>query len=122
MKRISWVLSEFALPNFKIYDKGTKVILEQAPIDSSALPADNTYFIGVVTIVSPASTEKLLCYHISGGNYVVISYNFTAAKLLQDVLDLDLTNMKIAEYTGQNLTYPNASSIPVINSTVTIVT
>ena len=69
MKRISWTLTNYVLPNFKIYDKSTSTSTQQIPITSP--PSDNTYFIGVVGTIE-APTEKLLCYHTTNGKYIVI--------------------------------------------------
>jgi hypothetical protein len=102
------------LPDFKLYDKATKTIGVQVPIALGNRPTDNTYFIGIIgTIESP--TERLLCYHISGGNYIVISYNFSSAKLLQNIVDFDLYDLEVAEYEGNEIKYPNPVSVPRID-------
>lgn len=122
MKRISWTLTSYVLPDFKLYDKITHASSMQTPISISSRPSDNTYFIGIVPNTDPQ--EKLLCYHTNGGQYIVVSYNYSSAKLLQNVLDTDLYNIKVAEYeeNGTTLSHDNPVSIPVINSTITNIT
>lgn len=114
MKRISWTLSTFTLPDFKIYDTATNASSVQTPIDIGSRPTDNTYFIGIPT----GTSDKLLCYHTTLGKYIVISYNFSSAKLLQNVLDADLYNIDVVDSAVDD----NPDSIPVINSTITSVT
>jgi len=122
MKRISWTLTSYVLPDFKIYDKTTHNSSLQVPIDAQDRPSNNTYFIGIVPDTDPV--EKLLCYHITEGKYIVVSYNYNSARLLQDVLSTDIYNIKVAEYeeNGTTITKDNPSSIPVINSTITSIT
>ncbi len=118
MKRISWTLSTYTLPNFNIYSKDTNSSSQQTPISSASRPSNNTYFIS-----TPENTsEKLLCYHVTDGKYIVISYNYSSAKLLQNVLDTDIYEIKIAEYENNEIKHENPASVPVINSTITSIT
>jgi len=101
------------LPDFKFYDRDTKTLGAQVPISSQNRPSNNTYFIGIVG--SPQ--EKLLCYHISNGQYIVVSYNFSSAKLLQEILDFDLYDIEIAEYENSEIKYQNPASLPKMDTT-----
>lgn len=117
MKRLSWTLDTYELPDFKIYDKTSHVSSGQVPINISSRPGNNTYFIGTI----PNTPEKLLCYHITDGKYLVISYNYSSTKLLQSVIDTDLYEAKkVVVYNGEVIENPNPTSIPVINENMTI--
>jgi hypothetical protein len=106
------------LPNFDIYNTGTKTSSQQVPINIASRPANNTYFIGT----PQGTSDKLLCYHITDGRYIVISYNYSSAKLLQNVLDTDIYEIKIAEYEDNEIKHENPDNIPVINSSITNIT
>lgn len=82
MKRISWNLPEVALPEFRFYDTDNKTKEGQAPI-TEAIPADNSYFIGTTGI-----DTKLLCYHISDGKYIVVSYNRNTEIIFKDIINI----------------------------------
>lgn len=84
MKRISWNLPVFSLPNFKFYDADNKTREGQTPI-TEPLPTNNSYFIGILDGVN---SDKLLCYHISDGNYIVVSYNRNTEIIFKDIIDL----------------------------------
>lgn len=81
MKRISWDLPEFALPEFRFYDTDNKTKEGQTPI-TEAIPTDNSYFIGTY------GGNKLLCYHISDGKYIVVSYNRNTEIIFEDIIGL----------------------------------
>jgi hypothetical protein len=121
MKRLSWVLDTYELPDFDIYDKDTQSLSGQVPIDASSRPPDGTFFIGIVPDTSP--DEKVLCYHVSEGEYVVISYNYSASKLLQNVITYagDLyEEKKVIAYDGESFQYPNPDDVPIIKEDMTI--
>jgi hypothetical protein len=112
-------LDTYELPDFKIYDKTTHMSSGQVPINVASRPANATYFIGIVPNTDPV--EKVLCYHISDGKYIVVSYNYSSTKLLQDVLNTDMyETKKVLSYDGENVQYPNPTNIPVINEDMTI--
>ena len=88
MKRISWDLPVFSLPNDKFYDiiddddvTGDKIKKGQTPL-TEPLPVNNSYFIGTL------DNKKLLCYHISDGKYIVVSYNRNTEIIFKDIIDL----------------------------------
>ena len=88
MKRISWNLPVFSLPDFKFYDiidedTSDKIKKGQTPITGTPLPANNSYFIGTT-----GNNIKLLCYHISGGKYIVVSYNRNTEIIFKDIIDI----------------------------------
>ena len=118
MKRLSWTLDTYELPDFKIYDNTSHFSSGQVPINTSSKPlGNNTYFIGTI----PNTSEKLLCYHITDGKYLVISYNYSSTKLLQSVIDTDLyETKKVVVYNEEDIENPNPISIPVINENMTI--
>lgn len=119
MKRLSWTLDTYELPDFKIYDKTTHTSSGQVPINVSSRPANNTFFIGLVPNTDPV--EKVLCHHITDGKYIVISYNYSSTKLLQNILDTELYEVKkVVSYDGESIEYPNPINIPVINEDMTI--
>lgn len=87
MKRISWDLPVFTLPNDKFYDiidddvTGDKIKKGQTPL-TEPLPVNNSYFIGTL------DNKKLLCYHISEGKYIVVSYNRNTEIIFKDIIGL----------------------------------
>lgn len=88
MKRISWDLPVFTLPNDKFYDiiddddvTGDKIKKGQTPL-TEPLPVNNSYFIGKL------DNKKLLCYHISDGKYIVVSYNRNTEIIFKDIIGL----------------------------------
>ena len=114
MKRISWTLNSYELPDFKIYDKLSHTSSMQVPIASENRPPDNSYFIGTVPNTDPV--EKLLCYHTTSGQYIVISYNYSSARLFQDVLSTGMYEIEVAGYNpdGETITKQNPPSVPII--------
>lgn len=81
MKRISWDLPEVALPEFRFYDTDSKTKKEQTPITETSL-TNNSYFIGT------SGGNKLLCYHISDGKYIVVSYNRNTEIIFEDIIGI----------------------------------
>lgn len=81
MKRISWKLPEFSLTDFKFYNTSDKIKKGQTPI-TGTLPANNSYFIGTL------DNNKLLCYHISDGKYIVVSYNRNTEIIFKDIIEI----------------------------------
>lgn len=92
-----------------MYDKVNKKTGKQVPI-VAPFPPNNAYFIG------KHEDDKLLCYHTTEGKYVVISYNFSSAKLLQNVLDVDIYSIKTVEYEVNEIKGENPSGVPSINT------
>lgn len=86
MKRISWNLPVFSLPDFKFYKTSDKIKRGQTPItineEHETLPTNNSYFIGT------SGGNKLLCYHISDGKYIVVSYNRNTEIIFKDIIDI----------------------------------
>lgn len=87
MKRISWDLPVFSLPDFNFYDADNKIKQGQTPITpvNGELPIDNSYFIGTI---GTTDGNKLLCYHISDGKYIVVSYNRNTEIIFKDIIDI----------------------------------
>ncbi len=81
MKRISWNLPEVALPDFRFYDTDSKTKEGQTPITELIL-TNNSYFIGT------SGGNKLLCYHISDGKYIVVSYNRNTEIIFEDIISI----------------------------------
>lgn len=81
MKRISWNLPVFSLPDFNFYDTDSRTKKGQKPI-TEPHPINNSYFIGTT------GGKKLLCYHISDGKYIVVSYNRNTEIIFKDIIDL----------------------------------
>lgn len=117
MKRISWDLDSYDLPDFVLYNKSDGETQGQKPISSTSRPGNETYFIGLIRNATQEIIEKLLCYHITDGKYIVISYNFSAYKLLQTIIDSKLFELEIAEYEPDTeiIKYKNQIKIPKIN-------
>lgn len=86
MKRISWKLPEFSLTDFKFYNTSDKIKKEQTPINGT-LPTNNSYFIGTLVRDNDES-DKLLCYHISDGKYIVVSYNRNTEIIFKDIIEI----------------------------------
>lgn len=123
MKRISWDLPVFSLPDFNFYDADNKIKQGQTPITpvNGELPIDNSYFIGTI---GTTDGNKLLCYHISDGKYIVVSYNRNTEIIFKDIIDIydrREDNKGININTGSDLN-PTVSIInpdgTVINGTV----
>lgn len=104
MKRISWKLPEFALTDFKFYNTSDKIKKEQTPINGE-LPANNSYFIGTT------GGNKLLCYHITDGKYIVVSYNRNTEIIFKDIIEI--YNGGININTGSD---SNPTEVSIINS------
>lgn len=87
MKRISWNLPVFSLSDFKFYKTSDKIKRGQTPITvtlpTEKLPENDSYFIGTT-----GSDTKLLCYHMSGGKYIVVSYNRNTEIIFKDIIDI----------------------------------
>lgn len=107
MKRISWKLPEFSLTDFKFYNTSDKIKKEQTPINGT-LPTNNSYFIGTL-VRDNDENDKLLCYHISGGKYIVVSYNRNTEIIFKDIIDtynggIDNDGININTESDSNLT------------------
>lgn len=114
MKRISWDLPVFSLPDFKFYDTDNKTKKGQTPITGTpeTLPKDNSYFIGTI---GTTDGDKLLCYHISDGKYIVVSYNRNTEIIFKDIIDIYNGGIDINTESDSN---PTVVSIINIDGTV----
>lgn len=117
MKRISWKLPVYPITDFKFYDIDNKTKNSQPNLEPNLegdLPIDNSYFLGELKI-SEDEYKKLLCYHISGGKYIVISYNRNTEIIFNDI---------ITTYTKEEIKLKNEqienSPVKVINSDGTV--
>ena len=119
MKRISWDLPVFSLPNDKFYVTGDKIKKGQTPItetllENETLPENNSYFIGTL-VRDNDENDKLLCYHISDGNYIVVSYNRNTEIIFKDIIDIYNGGISIKKESDSNPT-----SVSIIDSDGTV--
>lgn len=108
MKRISWDLPEFSLPEFKFYDTDDKTKKGQTPI-TEPIPTNNSYFIGT------SGSDKLLCYHITDGKYIVVSYNRNTEIIFKDIIEIYNGGININDGSDSN-----PAAVSVINPDGTV--
>lgn len=114
MKRTSWGLVVVDLPKFSLWDStnGNGKTNGQTSIDltNNKDLKEESYFIGIVG--TGDNKEKLLCYHTKGGSYIVVSRNYTADKLFESIIDINLKAIDIIpDNYNSDKTAPNIDNI-----------
>src|SRR5690606_5574417 len=106
MKRLKWDLNVYQIPHYVFYDSEDRLEKKQVPIlkkvteenPEGTWPPDNTYFIGEPLDKNNAPTgEKLLCYHTNNGKYIVVSYNYSSYKLLENVINSGIFDINMVD-------------------------